>query len=290
MPVYDGAGSMLSSVYDGSGNELQYAYDGAGNIIYTSGPSWDDEITVEQLRNEAAATNYYVITIPQTRTDGSKQYPFVFVPNGSSGGTMSTLTMMRTYGFYFGMNGGYFDYAQTYTNRPYGITIENSTIIREDDSYFNSNYTLKIDENGKLGFAYPMDTGVTAQDVLESGAVSAICGLVPLVVEGQPANVPSPWWTSSDRAQRQIIGQKANGDYVIVTCEGRGFDNSQGFTVSEARSLCVSMGLDFAMAVDGGGSTETVIGDEQINTIYEGTTGRVVPTYIVFNGTDTFIV
>ena len=48
------------------------------------------------------------------------------------------------------------------------------------------------------------------------------------------------------------------------------------------------MGLKFAFALDGGGSTETVIGETQINTIYEGTYGRKVPTYIIFNGTGIF--
>jgi exopolysaccharide biosynthesis protein len=196
--------------------------------------------------------------------------------------------MMQTYDFYFGMNGGYFDYSQNQTYKPYGITIENSQIIREDASYFATNYTLTIDDEGSLGYANTMASGVTAQDVLEDGSVSALCGLVPLVVNGSASGVESTWWTSTDRSQRQIIGQYANGDYCVITCEGRNFDNSQGFTVTEAQNLCLSMGLEFAMAVDGGGSTETVIGDEQLNVIYEGATGRIVPTYIVFNGTDAF--
>lgn len=288
MAIYGIDGTVVSPVYNKDGSILLVAYSISGTVIYSA--SWEDEITVVKLRNESANTNYYVIRITQTRPNGEKQYPFVYVPNGADGGSMSTLTMMQNSGFYFGMNGGYFDNNETGSKKPYGVTIEDSTLIREDISQFRNNYTLTIDVDGELGYLGTFNSGITAQDVINSGAVSAILGLVPLVVNGQASGVESSWWTSTERAQRQIIGQYSNGDYCIITCEGRNYDNSSGFTVTEAQNLCLSMGLDFAMMVDGGGSTETVIGTEQINTIYEGTTGRIVPTYIVFNGMDTFSV
>lgn len=291
--IYDAEGNQLFSCYDAEGNMLLNAYDAEGTMIFSVGSRpWDEEITIEKKYDASASTNYYVVTIPQTRTDGSKQYPFVFVPNGNSGGTMSTLTMMQNYDFYMATNGGYFDLSQNHTYLPYGITIQNGVLVREDlntyEWFQQNNYTLTIDANGNLGYASTMASGLTAQELLNEGVVSAIMGLVPLVIDGSPSTVESPQWTSTERAQRQIIGQKPNGDYVVITCEGRNYDSSKGFTVSEARTLCVNMGLKFAMAVDGGGSTETVIGDTQLNSIYEGTTGRIVPTYIVFNGTDTF--
>lgn len=289
--IYDAEGNQLFSCYDAEGNMLLNAYDAEGTMIFSVGSRpWDEEITIEKKYDASAQTNYYVVTIPQTRTDGSKQYPFVFVPNGSGGGTMSTLTMMQTYDFYMGMNGGYFDYSETHTYKPRIIAIQNAESI--ECQYLewnaNNNYILTIDGEGNLGYAAPMAKGTTAEGLINNGIVSAIVGLVPLVVNGVASDVESSFWASTDRAQRQIIGQKPNGDYVVITCEGRNYDSSKGFTVSEARTLCVNMGLKFAMAVDGGGSTETVIGDTQLNSIYEGTTGRIVPTYIVFNGTDTF--
>lgn len=295
MSVYNVDGIKATLLYDMLGGNLNVAYNLDGDIVFqTGGRPWDEEITTEKLYNASAQTYYYVVTIPQTRTDGSKQYPFVFAPNGSNGGTMSTLTMMQNYNFYMGVNGGYFDNNETGSKKPYGITIQNGVLVREDadtyDWFKQNNYTLTIDENGELGYAEPMASGTTAQSLLHDGAISALLGLVPLVVNGQASTVESPQWASTDRSQRQIIGQKLNGDYVVITCEGRNYDSSKGFTVSEARTLCVNMGLRFAMAVDGGGSTETVIGDTQLNTIYEGTTGRIVPTYIVFNGTDKFVV
>lgn len=290
MMIYNYNGAALNSAYTLSGTGLNQAYNIVGIKVFQSGASWLDEVTIEKLYNSSASTYYYVVTIPQTRTNGEKQYPFVFVPNGASGGTMSTLTMVQTYGFYMGMNAGYFDAFQTGSRSPYGITIENGVLIEEDSSYFTSNYTMTIDEDGQLGYAGTMDSGVTAQSVLNDGAISAILGLVPLVVNGVASGVESTWWSSTERAQRQIIGQYSNGDYCVITAEGRSYDSSSGFTVTEAQNLCLNMGLQFAMMLDGGGSTETVIDGEQLNTVYEGTTGRIVPTYIVFNGTDTFSV
>ena len=289
--IYGINGSQLNAAYDVQGDSVLTAFDTLGNIVFQVTGSWEDEISVEKYRDSATSTAYYVIIIPQTRPDGTVQYPFVFVPNGSGGGTQSTYQMVQQYGWYMGMNGGYFDYSQSSTYKPYGITIENGTLIREyTGEYFRNNYTLTIDQYGTLGYEITQNQGLTAEDLLAENITSSLLGLVPLVINGQAADVESQWWTNTERAQRQIIGQYPNGDYCVVTCEGRNYDSSPGFTVSEARTLCLDMGLQFAMAVDGGGSTETVIGDHQLNKVYNGSTGRIVPTYIVFNGTDQFFV
>lgn len=288
MSIYGLTATSLTSVYDYTGNKMSSAYARNGNVVFQARDDWYAEITVEMLRDSATDTAYYVIRIPQIRADGTKQYPFVYAPNGTSGGTMSTYDMIQNTGFYMGINAGYFDKFQIGSLRPYGITIQDGEIIREDDSYFTGNYTLTIDSNGKLSYANTIASGVTAQNVLDAGAISAVLGLVPLVVNGAASGVDSTQWASTERAQRQAIGQYPTGDYCVITCEGRDYDNSPGFTVSELQALCLNMGLQYAHALDGGGSTETVIGDKQLNSVYEGTTGRIVPTYIVFNGTDTF--
>ena len=290
MSAFNVYGDIVSPLYDKDGYRIANAFDVHGVRIY-SAASWDDEVTIVKRRDEESGTNYYIVRIPQTRYNGEKQFPFVYSPNGASGGTMTTYQMVQASGFFMGINAGYFDAFQTGSRVPYGITIQNSQLILDNPSTnFNTNYTLTVDANGKLGYANPVASGTTAQQLLNAGFVSAVLGLVPLVIDYDPADVPSSIWSSTERAQRQIIGQFDNGDYCVLTSEGRGFDNSAGFTITEARTLCVRLGLFFAMALDGGGSTETVIGDTQINAVYEGTTGRIVPTFIVFNGTDTFSV
>jgi len=190
--------------------------------------------------------------------------------------------MTTEYGFVMALNAGIFNTSNGYAD---GMLIMNGTVYQDSPSTTHSNCKpLWIDQNGDLHSA---DYNVTASELLSQGCVSAVCGFMPIIVDYVP--VPSSEWNNvshyNDNAQRQIIGQFGNGDYAIVTCEGRSYQNSDGWTIAEAQKICQEIGLKFAYNLDGGGSTETMIGLKHINTIYDGTYGRQVPTFIVFNGT-----
>ncbi|WP_259687229.1 phosphodiester glycosidase family protein [Lactococcus cremoris] len=58
--------------------------------------------------------------------------------------------------------------------------------------------------------------------------------------------------------------------------------NEAGLYYEELAQLFVDKGVEFAYSLDGGGSTQTVIGKRQLNPIYEGSAGRAVPTVITF--------
>ena len=221
--------------------------------------------------------NYTVIRVFKKRLDGAEQYPFVYAPNGINSGTQSTLTMNKTKGFYVAINAG----CLLSDKKPAGTLIENGVPLQNGDAY-HYGFVLTIDSNGNLGVTNEEDSSA----LVANGVVSAIAGVgVNPIINNY--EIPSGTYLT-DNAQRQIIGQFGNGDYAIITCEGRNYDNSDGWTIAEAQRVCQELGLKFAYNLDGGGSTETVIGKKQINTIYENTEGRIVPTYIVFNGTDTF--
>jgi len=53
-------------------------------------------------------------------------------------------------------------------------------------------------------------------------------------------------------------------------------------TYDQLADLLIAKGVKFAYSLDGGGSAETVIGNRQINPIFEGVSGRKVPTVIYF--------
>ena len=183
--------------------------------------------------------------------------------------------------FFVAINAGYF---YPPNNTPLGVVIENGVAIRswvegEGGQYAVAKDFLTIDSNGDLGYS----TEPNAQTLVSQGIISAVTGWTLLV-----SNYESTGAVSDVHAQRQIIGQFGNGDYAIITSEGRNFDNSAGWTFAEAIPILQGLGLKFAYALDAGGSVETCIGKKQINTIYERTTGRIVPTYIVFNGSTEF--
>lgn len=242
-----------------------------------------DNTDIDHAYDEPTGAYYTVVRVYRDRLDGTKQYPFVYAPNGTGSGDSSTYDMAIYYGWLMALNAGIFN---TSDITPLGMLIQNGTVLQAADTT-KTYKSLTIDNQGNLSYAEPSEN---ASDLVSSGIISAVCGFAPIIIDYNPVEETdypdSNNWTIS--AQRQIIGQFGNGDYAIVTCEGRSYHNSDGWTIPEAQAICQQLGLKFAYNLDGGGSTETVLGQKQINTIYENTTGRKVPTYIVFNGSDTF--
>lgn len=236
-------------------------------------------VTIQQAYDEASGTHYTALRIFKERLDGQKQYPFVYAPNGAGAATLSPKDLAGLENWPLVINAGIFNMD---TGCPDGLLIQNGTAIQEGPSATISGCKpLTIDFQGDLGFAE-----ADAASAGLSGIVSAVCGFLPIVVDHQA--VSEAEWGSipsyAEKAQRQIIGQYENGDYAIVTCEGRRFGASEGWTIPEAQALCLKLGLKFAYNLDGGGSTGTMVDKKQLNTVYEGPTGRKVPTFILFNG------
>lgn len=227
---------------------------------------------------------YYLLRVAREKLNGDKQYPFVLAPNGAGGATTSALGLSAIKPYPLIINAGLFNNGQGQSKDPVGKVIEDSTAIKDVTTSFPP---LTIDNNGDLYY----DDGTTScADLIASGVVSAVSGFGPIIINYQPTSqesyiYPDRW---NEDSQRQVIGQFGNGDYGILTIEGRTFDHSTGLGLGDVQALCQQYNFKFAYNLDGGGSTETVYGKKQINIIYEGTTGRICPTFIVFNGTDTF--
>jgi hypothetical protein len=237
---------------------------------------------IDYAYDNTTGAYYTVIRVYRDKLDGTKQYPFVLFPNDGVG--RSTKELNLTDGWCLAINGGIFYNSAT----PDGMVIENGVVLRNEPSTSHVGCRpLTIDQNGTLGFA---EADANANTLVGNGIVSAVSGFMPIIIDYEA--VPQSEWNDVDHytgnAQRQIIGQWGCGDYAIITCEGRSNHNSDGWTIMEAQQICIKHGLKFAYNLDGGGSTETMLGFKHINTIYEGTNGRKVPTFIVFNGKDIF--
>lgn len=276
-------------------------YDYRGNALdcETTVDRFEHSIRFSYQRDDVIGAFYTVLLAPMTNDAGEKQYPFVIWPNYPNGGIQSTLEMNRVKKYLVAVNGGRYDSPYgagvTLTGLPKGTVIQDSVVLRQGAS---GNYNplmdmvLTIDNNGKLGYADPL---ASASELVSSGIVSAVTGFIPILseyenIEDVVENTPE-WISYLDReddSQHQIIGQYDNGDYAFITTEGRGYQGGNWFTVRQAQSLCRRLGLKDAFMLDGGGSTETVVGQRQLNPFYDNTLGRVNPTYIVFNGTTTF--
>lgn len=267
------------AIYDIQGNNL---------ILDDIYADFADTFSIYSARNTITNTNYLIVRVFKIKNNGTAQYPFLYAPNGVNRSNKSTLQICEEKKFPFALNGGIFDMT---TRKPIGTLIQNGIVLQQGDGAYREDthdrLVLTIDSNGDLGWAEP---GASASDMVSNGIVSAVLAFVPLIINYEDASetVESTYYTNAVDAQRQVFGQFGNGDYCVITAEGRGNEASTGFTIPKLIELCEELGLRFAFLMDGGGSTETVLYKKQLNPIYEGTYGREVPNYIIFNGTDTF--
>lgn len=250
----------------------------------TSFDEFLDNIDVDYAYDSATGANYTVIRVYKNKLDGTKQYPFAVVPDVNEI-KYSTLDFMEKFaddnGYLLAINSGLGSPA---THQIDGIVVQNGVVVYNTPAVYHAgSMPLTIDVNGDLSYA---SSNADANELVANGVVSALCGFCPIIVDYNTVNPPTVSNVThfTQNAQRQIIGQFGNGDYAIVTCEGRDFDNSDGWTIAEAQTICKKLGLKFAYNLDGGGSTQTVIGKKQLNTIYENEKGRKLPSFIVFNG------
>lgn len=263
-----------------------YDVNGA-DLIHDTSADFAENMYMWQGRNTTTGTNYFIIRIFKKKKNGDMQYPFLYAPNGTGAGTQSTLQMNMQRKFPFAVNAGIFDVS---TVKPIGTLIQNGVKIQQGESIGrNDRMVLTVDRNGDLGYAQQDDN---ADTMIANGIISAVLSFIPLVINYRSAEetIESTYFDNVSDAQRQVIGQFGNGDYCIITAEARGFEASTGFTVRQVIQMCIELGLKYAFQLDGGGSAETVADQKQINPIYEGTYGRVVPNYLVFTGTDQFAV
>ena len=85
------------------------------------------------------------------------------------------------------------------------------------------------------------------------------------------------------RQPRTAVGGTKDGKVMLLVCDGRGNNGSNGLTLSEMADIFVEMGMDYAINLDGGGSSAIVGYDGQLcNTPSDGSQ-RAVPTVVVIS-------
>ena len=256
-------------------------YDVNGNVIAVGTRSdFADNMELDYAYDAATNVNYTVLRVFQTKRDGTKQYPFIRYP-----GRMAIADLVATEGWAIVTNAG----LGVSASQPIdGVAIQNGVVINESPaSYHAGAIPLTIDADGNLGTA---SASATATELVNSGIVSATCGFCP-IIENYVPNATFPTVSNvthfGDNAQRTIIGQFGNGDYALITCAGRSNDNSDGWKLTEAQTVCQRLGLKFAYNLDGGKSTSMYLRKHPVYDFMAGTT-RIVPSFIVFNGSSTF--
>lgn len=120
-------------------------------------------------------------------------------------------------------------------------------------------------------------------------AEQAIGGGPMLVYEGE--NVAMDYYyreimhtggtSGNSRQPRTAIGGSSEGRLMLVVCDGRGQNGSNGLTLSELADIFVEAGMDYAINLDGGGSSAIVGYDGQVSNSPSDGSQRAVPTVVV---------
>lgn len=265
------------ALYDFRGREIQTG----DTILKESNIADNMNINYYYANN----TWYSITRIFKQKINGEFQYPFIRVTDTAY--TPSQLWSIEPWDIITnsGMSGD-----------SRGLEIQNSVVIRDAQPIEDPNrLPLLIDSNGNLSYYdNPNTTGKGAQ-IVASGIVSAIVGWFPIIVDYNNFAYPNIYpHDGTIKAQMQILGQYANDDYCIITASARGYMNSTGFTMAQMQTICKNLGLKFAYAFDGGGSTQTMYGGKRVTDIWVNDE-RVIPGYgrprtnfLTFNGKTSF--
>lgn len=247
---------------------------------------------VEYGRYDGATYNF--VRIPKTSNDGKTIRPIVALTSDDkslNGSKCSPLTFSKKNDLQFTINAGLFDVVnmvpvgQTIID---GVSITNTPMADDNGTPISDTecYPLCIDANGNLSAPYARS--VDTATIIADGVKYAITGWGKLVdnFEIAQSEIDAEIVHKTKNYSRQCIGQFENGDYCVLTAWGGGYNtnyqNEAGMTYEECAQILVDHGVKFAYSLDGGGSAGTVIKKRQINPIYEGTSGRSVPSVIYF--------
>lgn len=252
-----------------------------------------DYSAVQYLLSQEVTVDTYtgckIVTIPATLSDGTNIEPKVTLTASTLGGSdmKSALEYATDNKMAVVMNAGLFN---TSTKVPQGQTIINGTSITNSPMTDDMGtaisdeecYPLCIGSSGELSAPYARS--VDTSTMIADGVKYAVTGWCTLIENGTAkySDFNTVEIVHKNSYSRQVIGQYEDGDYFILTTTSA---DKTGMTYAAINEILLSLSkkVKFAYSLDGGGSAETVVDRTQINTIYEGTYGRKVPTLIYFD-------
>ena len=133
-----------------------------------------------------------------------------------------------------------------------GLQIVDGVAYRDFQTGTSQDEAFVMMRDGTHRQAYIAD-GKTAQQWVDEGALWTVGGFAFLVIDGVAQDVSADV-SIEEISARTIFGRKANGDFVIITVEGA--TGSYGIGGQDMVDLAVSEGMDTAIVLDGGGSTQ----------------------------------
>lgn len=232
-----------------------------------------DGINTSKILDNPSKTYYYLTTIPRTDSKGSVIPLKMGIANDDTtfSALESTLKHAWRKNATICINCGVFNVD---TDKPIASIIYEGTIINRDIPTVTPEkyqyFAITRDNEYRV---YPI--GTTPEAMINDGVYYACCIFQSLILNGVPVTQ-----TDLRVEPRQSIGFKANGDVVIISCDGRSSE-SLGMSYDDLARIHALNGSVNAYILDGGGSTATVLrGVKQNENIDYFTTDRAVGTFL----------
>lgn len=236
-------------------------------------------IKVEELFDSVTQTTYHLVTIPFYDEKGNKiLWKRGFAHDTVNGGTTETAREFATrHNATVTINASMFN---TTTFKLQGMQIVDGVVVNYEENQRIDRQILGLKDDGSFTY-YPANT--PSQTILADGVKNALSGFMPLISNGQP--IPDSILNTYDAAtwkyRRQVLGQMANGDYVILSTQSDTYGD-KGFDLWDCIRVLSARGVKFAFMLDGGGSMQTVV--RGLNIVppkdVAGTQDRPVPDFL----------
>lgn len=225
--------------------------------------NWDN-IKVSKLRDYD--TNYYITEVPKSNPYGGDNTIRVGLANDDN----SITTVERPTDFARRKNSPLVTNAGIFwSNKPapsaYGVVIKDGVILK-DEPMTLAEYLelLAIKEDGTMK-SFPKDTDL--QTIIDEGYKDCIVIFYTIIRNGTAVDISTFETTGAN--PRNIVAQKSDGSYIFLTCDGR-TKYDKGLTLQEAIDILLTYNVNFAYALDGGGSVSTVVKQTKINKDIDG--------------------
>ena len=165
-----------------------------------------------------------------------------------------------------------------------GVTVKDGVSHIENNTEANEGfYILCITSDGELA-CVPRSTSAT--DIINMGYMDAINIWSPIIEDGTPFNPlildllhEDYDYIFNQKHPRQVIGVLGNGDYIVISVDGRTAGEG-GVSFEQLIEICQAEGCVSAYNLDGGASTQTVIGKRLITR--KLSESRTIGTVITF--------
>lgn len=193
------------------------------------------------------------------------------------GSTETTGSAVKRTGAVLGVNGGGF-FTTVQGGRQQIVPLGNTVIDGELVSGFSPSngdlFFAGINRDGKMmgGKFYDKES------LMQQRPLQGVSFLPILIKGGQPLPVPREWETT--KQPRTIIGEYANGDFILIVVDGRQNDWSSGVTLERLQLKLAELGVKEGYNLDGGGSSTFVFQGQTLNRPSDGKQ-RPVATNIV---------